>query len=195
MMEAAGFLTEHMVTHILAMNVGAPLAVIAWRLWRGGGTAPGCACWIGPAALVQMTLLWAWHLPAPMAFALGTPGGTMLMHGTLVLSALWFWRAVLEEAEEARWRALGALAITGKLFCLLGALLTFAPRVLYPRAAEIHMGGPVSAASLLPDQQLAGLLMLIACPLTYVLAGVVIAARWIRDIERRPPTYLPEESR
>jgi len=31
---------------------------------------------------------------------------------------------------------------------------------------------------MLADQQMAGLLMLVACPLTYVLAAIVIAARW-----------------
>jgi putative membrane protein len=35
----------------------------------------------------------------------------------------------------------------------------------------------------LDDQQLAGMLMLIACPLTYVAAGVVLAGRWLFGVE------------
>jgi putative membrane protein len=74
-----------------------------------------------------------------------------------------------------------ALLITGKLFCLLAALLVFSPRVLYPDALAAHRHAPV-AADLLSDQHLAGLLMLVLCPLTYVLAGVLIAERWLREL-------------
>ena len=35
----------------------------------------------------------------------------------------------------------------------------------------------------LADQQLAGLLMITACPLTYVTAGVIIAARWVLELD------------
>jgi putative membrane protein len=68
------------------------------------------------------------------------------------------------------------LLVTGKLFCLLGALLVFAPRSLYllQNGHEAHFG-PIT----IEDQQLAGLLMLLACPLSYLLAGVVIASRAI----------------
>lgn len=69
-----------------------------------------------------------------------------------------------------------ALLLTGKLACLLGALLIFAPRELY----RLH-GLPS-----LEDQQLAGLLMITACPLSYVVAGVAMAAQAIGDLERGP---------
>jgi putative membrane protein len=57
-----------------------------------------------------------------------------------------------------------ALLLTGKLTCLLAVLLVFAPRALYPHAA-------------LADQQFAGLLMLAACPLSYLGAALVITLR------------------
>jgi hypothetical protein len=37
--------------------------------------------------------------------------------------------------------------------------------------------------------------MLIACPLAYVLAGVVIAARWFGDMDEAAPTDYPPEAR
>jgi cytochrome c oxidase assembly factor CtaG len=40
----------------------------------------------------------------------------------------------------------------------------------------------------LTDQQLAGLLMITACPLSYVLAGVVLAAQMMRDLARTSGT-------
>jgi len=192
MLATGGFLAQHMAIHIVAMNIAAPLAVLLWRLVRGIGAQPQDARWIGPAAAVQIGLLWFWHLPAPMAFAFATPGGETLMHVSLFAAALWFWRAILDEADAARWRALSALLFTGKLFCLLGVLLTFAPRSLYAAAAELCLGGRVDPEILVPDQQLAGLMMLIACPLVYVLAGIVIAARWLREIDARNPSFQPD---
>jgi putative membrane protein len=100
-------------------------------------------------------------------------------------AALWFWLAILADRSAMRWRALFALLITGKLFCLLGALLVFAPRLLYGDVAAhgLQVAGHDAA---LADQQLAGLLMLAVCPLTYVLAGVIIAAQWMSDLARTP---------
>lgn len=194
MEDPASFLTRHMAAHIVVMNIAAPFLVILFRRVAVIAPNPASARWIGPATAVQIALLWGWHLPAPLAFAYAVLGALMLMHVSLFGAALWFWWTVLEEAESARWRALGALLITGKVFCLLGVLLTFAPRALFVRAAELCLGAGTAAGSLLQDQQLAGLLMLVACPLTYVLAGVVIAARWLGDIERRGPSLLPDPS-
>ncbi|WP_246727806.1 cytochrome c oxidase assembly protein [Chelativorans sp. Marseille-P2723] len=178
-----------MSIHILAMNVAAPFLVVLWRVLARPPVKTTYAGWVWPASLTQIALLWSWHMPAPMAAAFAVPALQLLMHASLFAAALWFWRCVMEDAEEVRWKALGALLVTGKLFCLLGVLLAFAPRVLYPRAAELWTGSHhVAEGVLLPDQQLAGLIMLAVCPLTYVLAGVVIAARWLRDIERRDLT-------
>ena len=84
-----------------------------------------------------------------------------------------------------RWRGLLALILTAKLFCLLGVLLVFAPRFLYPGLSLPHAAGHVMAASL-ADQQLAGLLMLVVCPASYLAAGVVIAARWVFETDGSP---------
>ena len=107
----------------------------------------------------------------------------------LLAVALWFWFAVLGQSGSARWRAIVALLLTGKLFCLLAALLVFAPRALYPvELAHVHHG---AAADPLADQYLAGLLMLVVCPLTYVLAGVLITERWLRELRERDAILPP----
>jgi putative membrane protein len=108
-----------------------------------------------------------------------------VMHVSFLAAALWFWLAVLSDRSTMRWRALFALLITGKLFCLLGALLVFAPRLLY---GGIAAHGPLAGDDgALADQHLAGLMMLAVCPLTYVLAGVVIAAQWLSDLASVAP--------
>jgi putative membrane protein len=181
----SGFLAEHMATHILAMNVAAPLLVLATRRILAESVKTWLQGSIAPASAIQIVVLWGWHLPGSFAFAAASSASMAAMHISLFAVALWFWASVVVEAEKSRWRSLGALLITGKLFCLLGVLLAFAPRPLYAEAAVTHGMGHM-AMNLLPDQQLAGLLMLVACPLTYVLAGIIIAARWIADIERTP---------
>jgi len=99
--------------------------------------------------------------------------GTLLMQATLFFSALWFWLTVFNQTGEHLWRAVIALLLTGKLFCLMAVLLIFAPRVLYGMTAM-----PIELA----DQQLAGLLMVTVCPITYVLAAVVLISRWFQTL-------------
>jgi putative membrane protein len=73
-----------------------------------------------------------------------------------------------------------ALLVSGKLFCLLAVLLVFAPRFFYgAHGTHSHGGMPVDQ---LADQHLAGLLMLVVCPLSYVAAAVAIAAQWLREL-------------
>lgn len=186
-----GFLAEHMTAHILAMNVVAPLLVLVTSRFLPESVKARLRSSIGPATALQIVLLWIWHLPSALAFAVGSAASMAAMHISLFAVALWFWGSVVAEAEETRWRSLGALLITGKLFCLLGVLLAFAPRPLYAEAARVHAGISHMPANLLPDQQFAGLLMLVACPLTYVLACIIIAVRWIADIERAPSWIDP----
>ncbi|MFC5067728.1 cytochrome c oxidase assembly protein [Flaviflagellibacter deserti] len=176
-----GPLSDQMVQHLLLMNVFGPLVglFVARRaplierprtLWAAG--------------LVQIVLLWAWHAPSVQ----GTASGGALTHvgllAVLALASVIFWAAILRSSETAPWRGIVALLLTGKLACLLGGLLIFAPRDLYglPHLAfALCSSGPSSLA----DQQLAGLLMVTACPLSYLTAGVVVAARMIDDLGRR----------
>lgn len=168
-----GPLSLQMARHLAAMNVAAPLAavVLAPRVPRG--TSPS---FLWGVALAQIVLLWAWHVPGIQHAVDGSMGLHLLMLGSLTAVAFLFWIAVLQSAATARWGAVVALLLTGKLACLLGALLIFAPRELY----RLH------GLASLEDQQLAGLLMITACPLSYIVAGVVMAAQAIGDLERLP---------
>jgi putative membrane protein len=101
----------------------------------------------------------------------------MALHGVLFLAALSFWFTLLTIAAAARWQTIPALLLTGKLACLLAALLIFAPRTLYESAAHlVHGSGHLPA---LDDQHLAGLLMITACPLSYLVGAVIITVQLI----------------
>jgi putative membrane protein len=168
-----GPLSAHMVHHIGLMSVLAPLSAVALvplvqermeRLRAGRGAV------LWTAACAQMALLWAWHAP-PLhaATASGAAYGAVL--ASLYVAALCFWGGILLLSDRSRWQGIVALLVTGKLACLLGALLIFAPRPLYA-----HTAGHAAAHGL-QDQQVAGLLMVVACPLSYVLVGVVLSAQ------------------
>jgi putative membrane protein len=179
-----GVLAHHMAVHIVAMNAAAPVIALFWHVSdpRAGHSASG---WLWPAVALQLALLLGWHLPSVLAYAFASDVALAAMHLSLFIAALWFWLAVIGAAGQAAWRSLAALLVTGKIFCLAGALLAFAQRPLYPALGNGHHA-PAPAAELLADQQLAGLFMLIACPLVYVLAGVLIAARWLSAWDAQP---------
>lgn len=156
-----GPVARHMAGHIAVMNLAAPLAALA--LARGGAADRPRLFW--GVCVLQIVLLWFWHAPSVQSHLHSLPLQAV-MHGSLFLAALAFWVLLLDMMERSGWQAILGLLLTGKLACLLGALLIFAARPLYSDAA-------------LADQQLAGLLMITACPLSYIAAGVVIAARLI----------------
>jgi putative membrane protein len=169
-------LSAHMAAHIAVMNVAAPLTAIALMhrpFIKADRSAP---LWI--AGVAQMVLLWSWHVPSAQRATMGSGTLQILMYGSLFLAGLCFWTLLL--SPSTRWQAIFLLLATGKLSCLLGALLIFAPRPLY---TEAHRH---SAIADLSDQQLAGLLMITACPLSYLTAGVVLAAQMMTDLRSTP---------
>lgn len=169
-----GARAAHMALHIALMNVLAPLAAVLFAARLPGRLATDKVLW--SSATLQLALLWAWHVPVVERWAHASHGLHLAAYTALFLAAFVFWAAVIRGAGHARWQAVAALLLTGKLTCLLSALLVFAPRTLY---------GGADAVAPLDDQQLAGLLMITACPLSYLVAAVVIAMRLINDAARR----------
>lgn len=168
-----GPLSVGMAAHILLMNFFAP-AVALWSV-RSLPLVARRIRGLAVPTMVQLLLLWAWHAPPSLAAAMDHPTLHLTMQGSLAVAALWFWTTVVTATIGGQWRAITALLATSKLFCLLGVLLTFASHPLYP--AMTHHGG--TALDPLADQQLAGLLMLVACPLSYLVAAVVVASNWL----------------
>ncbi len=184
-----GPLATHMSAHILLMNAVAPtIAVAALRRPLAASAYRMAGGSLVLASIAQVGVLWIAHSPPLIAASMSSHLLHVVIQCGLLAVALWFWFAVLGQSGAARWRAIVALLLTGKLFCLLAALLVFAPRALYPfELAHMHH----AAMDPLADQYLAGLLMLVVCPLTYVLAGVLIAERWLRELRDRDAILPP----
>lgn len=181
----------HMAAHILLINAVAPALARAWlRCGAVHEQSFAAGRMLLCAAAAQLILLWMWHAPGAIAFSSSHVIAHAFMSTLLLGASLAFWLAVLGEDGSTRWRGIFGLAATGKLSCLLGALLLFAPRVL---DLDNSLAATDPEAALL-DQRLAGLLMLAACPLCYVLTGVKIAFDWLRELEthalRPPPCAL-----
>lgn len=179
-----GMLTAHMAGHIIVMNLAAP--AIAW-LFRtrlaslAGGAHPARQLLL--ATLLQLAIFFLWHSPPAMAAAMHSAPLGLAMLAILFAVAVWFWTCIFETVRQDRMEAIAALLVTGKLVCLIAVLLVFAPRLIYP--------GMAMHTAAMGDQQLAGLLMLSACPLTYVGASIYVIARWFSRLSSQPASDGP----
>ncbi|HEV7257718.1 MAG TPA: cytochrome c oxidase assembly protein [Bosea sp. (in: a-proteobacteria)] len=172
-----GPLSLQMLQHLAVMNIFSPILALALpqpRARRRGSLLT--------AATVQLVVLWAWHTPTLQQLAAASTLAQIGLMALLAGGAVWFWHAIIGAARSGGWSVLGSLLLTGKLACLLGALLIFAPRDLYSLpglALALCTTGPSS----LDDQQLAGLLMVTACPMSYLVVGVALAARMVNRLD------------
>lgn len=178
---AAGHLTRHMLLHVGLMAVLAPLAA-SWlqrRHWHLAGADSGSFLWW--ITVAQLLLFFLWHTPRVMAWMMSSPLHALVSQVSLFVVAAAFWISVFQHTGNATWRAILALLLTGKLFCLVALILVFAPRALFGITGH-HAHGMIDLA----DQQLAGLLMITACPMTYILAAVLLVVRWLQALAEQP---------
>ena len=190
-----GPLSGHMLTHVASMNVLAPLIAVGISRHHPKLLPRASAGSLWLLTLGQMALLWASHSPPLHHAAQSLPLAQAALHVVLFASALAFWLCIV--AASSHWQAMLALLVSGKLACLLGALLIFAPRLLLEADASAHGSHamPVGQTTL-ADQQLAGLLMIAACPLSYVLTAIVLAAQMMSGLERaRSPAFSSGQER
>jgi putative membrane protein len=178
---ARDLFAAHMLQHLVVMNVAALLIAVVWQSMRRERNSPPQRG-RGELPLVttaQLAALWIWHMPAIFASAHHSPILNGFMQMSLFAAALLFWRAILRSRGRSAWPSIFALLATAKVFCLLGAILVFSRRALYP-----VFGDPQAwELSALEDQQLAGLLMVSSCAVTYVAAAIALFARWLATTE------------
>lgn len=187
--------TLHMVEHEIVMAVSAPLLVLArpggafaWALparlrrpvWRMGQAWPLRWGWTVLTMPVVATVLhglaiWIWHAPPLFDATVQHVGIHRLQHLSFLLSALLFWWALIRRCEPGP--AAVHVAITMMHTGVLGALLTFAPRVFY--GAQTARAG-LWGLTPLEDQQLAGLVMWVPAGTVYAAAALAFFAAWLR---------------
>jgi putative membrane protein len=164
----------HMAAHMAAVSVAAPLIAIG----IGGTRVDPALRWpraVAPAPMmiVEMLVVWGWHVPAARAFAATHGAGLAIEQGMFAAAGVLLWSACL----GAGGAGILALLLTTMHMTLLGVLIALAPRILYGAAGT---GFPGLALSPLHDQQAGGVIMLLVGGGSYLLGGLALLLRLLR---------------
>jgi cytochrome c oxidase assembly factor CtaG len=194
--------SAHMVQHELMMVVAAPLLVLGrplvpcvWALpprWRRavGEVARVSAfrtAWSGltrPSTtwLLHAAAIWIWHAPALYDATLHNALVHTMQHVSFLATALLFWWSLLRGTRLGYGASVAYLFATMLHTSALGVVLAFASSLWYaPYAATTMQWGLTP----LDDQQLGGLIMWIPGGVSYLVASLVLIARWMRESESR----------
>ncbi|GGI90236.1 cytochrome c oxidase assembly protein [Legionella impletisoli] len=174
----------HMTQHMSMMVIIAPLWVLSQPLPQLSAASGGWLVWFFLpffrivrypmlAAFLHATMIWLWHSPRLYLLALENPWWHVVEHACFIVTAGFFWWAVLRSTYFTTARAFLALLFTLMHTGFLGALLTFAQVSLYGHHRSLQ------------SQQLAGLIMWVAGALPYLIAAFWCAERWFKQTERR----------
>jgi putative membrane protein len=195
------FFSVHMIQHEVLMILAAPLLALGRpmpialsalprdtarklvsRLRRlGGSTAWRVLNHPFNAWLLHAVALWLWHVPLLFEATLRSDAAHALQHVSFLGTALLFWHAVFFGPQRSWGHGMAVIYLftTAVHSGALGALLTFSSRLWYPS----YTAG-VGELSPLEDQQLGGLIMWLPAGTVYLVAALVLFARWIH----RPPS-------
>jgi putative membrane protein len=175
-------LTAHMVAHMTAVALAAPLLALGFA----GTVLDVAARWrsaLAPvsASLVELAVVWGWHLPAARELASTSAVGLVLEQASFCGAGWLLWSACLGARQRSdgarRAAAVAALLLTTMHMTLLGALIALAPRPLF---ASHHSAVHAGAAAALADQQLAGVVMLLVGGGSYLCGGLWLLAGLLR---------------
>ena len=187
-------LAGHMLQHMVLLAVAPPLILLArpmpqymlamptavrrrvgpylGRIYAGTAATPITAF------LAHGLVIWVWHLPLPFQIVLHHQLLHDAVHILFFGTGLWFWWSLIAPARLGQ-SGFGSAAVLSVLTMMhmgmLGALLTFAPHLLYPQ----HPAG-FSGFDQLSDQQLSGLLMWVPGGFVYTVAALVLTALWLK---------------
>ncbi|MCK0207949.1 cytochrome c oxidase assembly protein [Starkeya koreensis] len=168
----------HMTLHMSVVALAAPLIAlgIAGSPFDPSSRLPRL---FSPlvAAMLEFAVIWGWHMPALHHAARASVPLFIVEQGSFLLAGLLLWLSCFGGAAAGRAGAalVGTLGLllTSMHMTLLGALIAFATRPLYAHGAHAN----ADVASALADQQLGGVIMLLAGGLVYLAGGLALMAR------------------
>ncbi len=187
--------TAHMIEHEIVMTVAAPLLVLArpggvflWafrtdarralaRLTRSRMVRRGWIALTRPmtATVLHAIAIWVWHVPPFFDAAVTNVVVHRFQHLSFFVTAVLFWWSMLWRSNPGV--AAGEIFVTMIHTSILGALITFAPRVLYgAQTVQSEYWGFTP----LEDQQLAGLVMWVPVGTVYAGAAIAFFALWVQ---------------
>lgn len=159
------------VHHLVLVFALAPALAHLRPLRPGTGT---------PSLVALSAALWVWHVPAVYAAAWHHVPVYWGLQAALVLPAWSFWSGLVAPGRAGQGSlssdlaaGLHLAALAGQMG-LIGAILTFAPRPLYPEHFPTTMAFGLSP---LADQQLAGLVMWVPGMVPVAIAAALLLRR------------------
>jgi putative membrane protein len=157
-------MTAHMTAHMLVVALCAPLLAygVAGTRFDPAVRWPRAASPL-PMSVLELVIVWGWHLPTARAFAAASPIGLVLEQVMFAAAGLLLWSACF----GARGAGVIALLLTSMHMTLLGALIALAPRTLYGSAS-------------IEDQQVGGVVMLLAGAGSYLVGGLALLSLLLR---------------
>jgi putative membrane protein len=132
-------------------------------------------------SLVEMIVVWGWHMPAARAAVAASAGVLALEQVMFVAAGLLLWSACLGTLDAAgsdrRAAGVAAMLLTTMHMTLLGVLLALAPRTLFAASGFTCLGLEVGP---LADQQIGGVIMLFVGGASYLAGGLYLLSRLLR---------------
>jgi putative membrane protein len=200
--------TIHMVQHLLIMMVGAPLLILAnpypFFLWGLPASARRAAGWLmAPESgfrqvVIRLTSpwliwglyvgsIWVWHVPTAYDAALGSEFLHTIQHMMYLTTALLFWWHVTGVSGGLVGRLSYGFRIGFVLAAvvpneILGIAITFAKQPIYSHYTTVPR---LWGLSVMDDQMLAGALMWVPGGMMYILAALILLARYLAQEEKR----------
>ncbi len=152
--------SAHMLQHLFLILVVPPLLLLGIpestaRKALNYRFVSRCANLLGQpliAWLLGIGTLWIWHVPPLYNAALANEQIHIIQHLSFLVTSVIFWWPVLAPVTEKRLSPLAAflyLMPAGMANTLLGIVVAFSPRILYP--AYLHPSDPLGILHLIRD--------------------------------------------
>jgi putative membrane protein len=180
----------HMSVHVAVVAIAAPLLAAALAGSRLDPT-PHAPLLFAPmlAMALEFVVVWGWHAPVLHAAARGSGAVLAFEQLSFLAAGLLVWLAAFGRGRGPARAAWGpgilGLFLTSMHMTLLGALLALSPRPLYHHA---HAASMVVGLTPLDDQHLGGAVMLLVGGASYLIGGLVLVARLLREPDARLAT-------
>lgn len=172
--------SAHMLMHVLVIAVAAPL--IAVGLGAIGLDLDRRFGWLSSpvvASLIELVVVWAWHTPRLHHLARMHDALMALEQLSYLLVGLLIWLAALGGPQRDRQRiaaGIAGLLLTSMHMTLLGVLLAGADRALFA-----HGASPWFGLTVLQDQQLGGVIMLVFGGAAYLAGALYLLAVLLKE--------------
>lgn len=178
--------SAHMLMHVLVIALAAPL--IAIGLAATGFDIATRLPWLASpvlASLIELVVVWAWHTPKLHHLARLHTELMIVEQLSYLAVGLLIWLSAFGGPKHDSTRiaaGVAGLLLTSMHMTLLGVLLATADRALFA-----HATSPWFGLSVLQDQQVGGVIMLVFGGVAYLVGALYLLARLLKDESHATP--------